>query len=134
MRLLKALPIRRFLVCVPAILAATGPAQAVTLLATGMGENDGSGSRCYAANVGTKPVRVNSMKIVTFDGVEVSLDSGNCTFPGNISPGLACVIQGNGGSLVIGPIRCVIEVATSSGAKSIRGSFIVHPTQILDAR
>lgn len=127
MRMLKVVAIRRFLGCAAVVLAATGPAQAVTLLATGFGDNDGSGARCFAINVGATPVRVNSIKLIRFDGSELALDSGNCSFPGNIFPALACQITGVSGSGAMGPLRCVIEVATSTGAKNIRGTLVVHP-------
>jgi len=141
MQLLKALMIRRFLVGVAGVLVATGPAQAVTLLATGLVWNNSTSAgdnnpQCFAANVGATPVRVNSMKIITFDGAVMPAQFLNCNFPGDISPGLACIFVGEGrNSFAL--VRCVIEVATPTGAKSIRGTLMFYDpqgdTQILEA-
>jgi hypothetical protein len=70
---LNSLTIRRMLAAIATALAAPGPVQAVTPLATGTTWNEENGSRVrFASNVGTTPVRVNSMKLIAFEGEEMT--------------------------------------------------------------
>jgi hypothetical protein len=102
-----------------AVLAIAAPSQATTLLSTGI--VDATFPECFAANIGAMPVRVNAMKFIRLDGAEVPITLGNCNFPGNISPGLACQILGDATRILE---RCVIEVSGgATSAKNIRGSM-----------
>ena len=88
-----------------------------TVIATGMVEQHGE-QVCSVANVGTKPVLVDGMRVVDRDGSAITTDlASNCIFPGAISPGLTCT-QFTTSSLS-GSARC--EVRLSHGnAKSLR--------------
>jgi hypothetical protein len=88
-----------------------------TVIATGMIEQHGE-QVCSVANVGTKPVLVDGMRVIDREGSQITTDlTSNCTFPGAISPGLACT-QFTTSSLS-GKARC--EVRLSHGnAKSLR--------------
>jgi len=130
MRLSKATIVLAILAWVLALLAQVEPAEAgATLLDTGLVETFSpiNGAQCWAVNIGTTPVRVNSMKFVGVDGNEITSASANCHFPGDIFPGLACVMlsQSTGAGIVL---RCSIAVATSTGAKSVRGTMQVYDT------
>lgn len=138
MRLSRAVIVRVILAGASAMLAVPGTAHAVTLLATGLSVHEAAAltPACFAANIGTTAVRVNSMKLIAFDGSQQAVSSGNCSFPGNISPGLTCEIDGATGFAYV---RCVIEVATSAGAKNIRGTLLLYNEmskirETLDAR
>ena len=113
--------ISRILAGAAVLLTSTSSTQAVTLLSTGIGVtgvNTGS-PLCFVANIGTEQVRVNSVKLIDKDGSQL-VASSDCTLPGNIFPGLTCTIEGPND---FNELRCVIEVATSAGAKNIRGTL-----------
>jgi hypothetical protein len=83
-------------------------------------------ARCTVTNVSSKPVTVNSVRLLHEDGTEYtdSLQS-NCTFPGQIFPGLACInTVGKFGLPFSGFIRC--EVITKGSAKSLRVFFEIE--------
>jgi hypothetical protein len=101
------------------ILLSTYPVYAATL-ATGMAGTVG-GVDCFIANVGTKPVTVSSVTIIDGDGTAASIGANNCTFPGQIAPGLTCRVSAIVNSGMFGNI-VRLEVVTSSKS-SIRATM-----------
>jgi hypothetical protein len=105
-------------------------AHAATILTTGIGFAN-SGARCIILNASTKPVEVDSVAFIDLDGNIRPIDTNSCTFPGAISPGLACSVVLAGG----GQTRCV--VATKGNSKSIRATlelFDGGSVEVLEAR
>ncbi|HTO55624.1 MAG TPA: hypothetical protein VMR50_19735 [Myxococcota bacterium] len=88
-----------------------------TVIATGMIDL-GSKQVCNVANVGTKAVLVDGMRLVGFEGGAITTNlQNNCSFPAGISPGLTCSQVTS--ALDLGTARC--EVRLSHGnAKSLR--------------
>ena len=113
-----------------AVLFAT-TAHASAVLTTGFGVA-GVQARCIILNASTKPVEVDSVTFLNIDGAVRPADSNSCTFPGAISPGLACSVVLTGG----GQVRCA--VATKGNAKSIRATlelfFSDGTNEVLEAR
>jgi hypothetical protein len=113
------------------VLAAT--AQATTTLTTSLGLAQNFVT-CLTLNVSTKPVEVDSVTFIERDGKVHPPTNSTCTYPGPISPGLACqdnVDLGTSGAFV----RCVI--VTKGNSKSIRGTvlmFVAGAQSILEAR
>jgi len=105
-------------------------AHAATILTTGIGFAD-SGARCIILNASTKPVEVDSVAFIDLNGNIRPIDTNSCTFPGLISPGLACSVVLTGG----GQTRCA--VATKGNSKSIRVTlelFSGSSAEVLEAR
>jgi hypothetical protein len=68
---------------------------------------------CTVANVGPAMVRVNAVKFIDDGGNVQGFGGGNCTFPGDIFPGLTC--YQDAGSPHSGQFaRCEVDVAGSA--------------------
>jgi hypothetical protein len=112
------------------VLAATA-AQATTTLTTSIGFGV-NGAVVWTLNASTKPVEVDSVTFVRPDGSVISGGSSTCTYPGLISPGLACR-----DNISLGPgeyVRCLI--VTKGNSKSIRSSMLFdgEGASMLEAR
>jgi hypothetical protein len=92
------------------------------ILSTGIGSIFNNGE-CDVANIGTKPVTVKSVTVIDALGAVHGPQQSNCTFPGQISPGLACSItvgaQAGFGHLV----RCVIDTSSKSSIRATMTFF-----------
>jgi hypothetical protein len=114
------------------VLATT--AQATTTLTTSVGFGL-NGVTCFTLNTSTKPVEVESVTFVSPDGVTYSGQTSTCSYPGLVSPGLACRDSVDIGTAA-NYVRCVI--VTKGNSKSIRGSMLLRDNQgtqsILEAR
>ena len=115
------------------ILAAN--ARATTTLTTSLGFAVNI-QTCNVLNASTKPVEVDSVTFVDENGMVLKGNrSSTCTYPGLISPGLACVDR-VGSDGFAGLVRCII--VTKGNAKSIHASMIffdAHGSElILEAR
>jgi hypothetical protein len=73
---------------------------------------------CRVLNASSKPVEVESVTIFDDQGKGLSTFS-NCTFPGQIFPGLACFVKISSSHYG----RCVIVAKGSS--KSLRGTLLL---------
>jgi len=100
-------------------------AQATTTLTTGIGFGLNA-LDCLVLDASTKPVEVDSVTIFDDNGNALSTFS-NCTFPGQISPGLACHVKIQSSHYG----RCVI--VTKGNSKSIRGTLLLFGTGLGDA-
>jgi hypothetical protein len=88
-----------------------------TIIATGMIDL-GSKQVCNVANVGTKPVLVDDMRLVGFEGSPITTGiQNNCIFPAGISPGLTCSQVTT--ALDLGTARCEVRLSHRN-AKSLR--------------
>jgi hypothetical protein len=47
--------------------------------------------KCTVTNISTKPVTVNSVRFLDEQAHEYKQGASNCTYPGTIFPGLACL-------------------------------------------
>lgn len=74
--------------------------------------------RCTVANIGSKPVRVNAIELIDEAGNIFGTIAANCTLPGDVVPGLACV-KGAGSPYGTGQfIRC--QVVVKGSGKNVR--------------
>ena len=87
------------------------------VISTGIGSALNN-AECDVANIGTKPVTVKSVTVIDALGAVHSPQQSNCTFPGQISPGLACSItvgaQAGFGHLM----RCVVDTSSKSSIRA----------------
>ena len=90
-----------------------------TTLTTGVGISIGNNGRCEVLNASTKPVEVDSVTFIRPSGATAAINSNTCTFPGEISPGLACSVATTEGGLY----RC--QVVTKGNSKSIRVDLLL---------
>src|SRR5262249_20121924 len=108
-------PMSRSVWTVLAGMILSGTASAA-VISTGIGSalND----ECNVASIGAKPVTVKSVTVIDALGAVHSPTSSNCTFPGQISPGLDCSIsvgaQAGFGHLM----RCVIDTSSKSSIRA----------------
>jgi hypothetical protein len=93
-------------------------AHAITTLTTGMGFGLNA-LDCEVLNATSKPIEVDSVTLLDRNGNPISTSS-NCTFPGMISPGLACYVKDSVGGHYG---RCVI--LSHGTSKSIRGTLLL---------
>ena len=107
----------RILALAALVLSASASARA-GVLSTGAIHQNG-GMECTVTNVGTKRVTVTSVSALNEDGTALSTSSGDCSFPGQIFPGLTCVVDVSPGAKLTA--RCVVESAGS--AKNLRVHF-----------
>ena len=77
---------------------------------------------CTVANVSGKPVKVDAVTVIDEDGASLTLltDKSTCTFPGAISPALACrqVFAGSSSTTLFG--RCVVQAHGGRSALRVR--------------
>jgi hypothetical protein len=102
-----------------AALLLASAANATTTLTTGIGLDLSNNARCEILNASTKPVEVDSVTFIRPDGATAAINFNTCTFPGVISPGLACSVTTGEGGLY----RC--EVVTKGNSKSIRVDLLL---------
>lgn len=105
------------------------------VISTGLGSalND---AECDVANIGTKPLTIKSVTVIDALGAAHNSTSSNCSFPGQISPGLGCIIsvgaQAGFGHLM----RCVIDTSSKASTRATMMFFdsgSVGNTIILEA-
>lgn len=87
------------------------------ILATGIGSALNS-AECDVANVGTKPVTVKSVTVIDALGKVHNPTFSNCTFPGQISPQLACSISVGADAGFGHDMRCVIDTSSKSSIRA----------------
>jgi hypothetical protein len=105
-----------------------GSTASAGVIATGAGFfRDVGNVECLAVNIGTKPVTVTSMALIDGVGTVYPFSTSNCTFPGQISPGLMCKISLSVGSNsgLARYFRCVIDAGSKS---KIRGTMLIPNT------
>jgi hypothetical protein len=86
--------------------------------------------QCSVVNVTTKPVTVNSVKLISDKGVEHPTSSESaCTFPNDIFPNLGCIQDASSVNPLSGNfVRCVVDYKGSRNALRvllrIQGAFV----------
>ena len=96
------------------ILASTAHA---TIISTGMAFTPDQ-AECNVTNIGTKPVTVKSVTVIDALGAVHNPASSNCTFPGQISPGLHCSISVGANAGFGHLMRCVIDTSSKSSIRA----------------
>jgi hypothetical protein len=75
------------------------------------------------ANIGTKPVTVKSVTVIDATGAVHPDRQQECSFPGQIFPGLNCLIVV---STIAGPshtVRCVVDTSSKSNIRATMTYF-----------
>jgi len=87
------------------------------VISTGIGSALNN-AECNIANIGTKPVTVKSVTVIDALGAVHNPASSNCTFPGQISPGLDCSISVGANAGFGHLMRCVIDTSSKSSIRA----------------
>jgi len=93
-----------------------------TIISTGMAFTPDQ-AECNVTNIGTKPVTVKSVTVIDALGVVHPDLQHDCSFPGQIFPGLNCLIIA---STTAGPshtVRCVIDTSSKSNIRATMTYF-----------
>jgi hypothetical protein len=93
-----------------------------TIISTGMAFTPDQ-AECNVTNIGTKPVTVKSVTVIDALGAVHPDVQHDCSFPGQIFPGLNCLIIA---STTAGPshtVRCVIDTSSKSNIRATMTYF-----------